>query len=36
MLVVFIKDSDMFFGRVGDKLVVTLFRNDELIGDIYF
>lgn len=35
MLAVLTKDSDMSFGRAGDKLVVTLLRNDELIGDIH-
>lgn len=29
------KNSDMSLGRAGDKLVVTLLRNDELIGDIH-
>lgn len=35
MLAVLTKDSDMSLGRAGDKLVVTLLRNDELIGDIH-
>lgn len=35
MLASLTKNSDMSLGRAGDKLVVTLLRNDELIGDIH-
>lgn len=35
MLAVLTKNSDMSLGRAGNKLVVTLLRNDELIGDIH-
>lgn len=35
MLAVLTKHSDMSFGRPWDKLVITLLRNDELIGDVH-